>query len=106
MALIQVNVSASPGGPAVTVSLPPGTCRRLYLQATGGITGTTVALLPSGINTGVPDLLQSFTPAIGLPQIQTAGIPIADDRVWARVAIQGGAPDRVALVIDDGRPCC
>lgn len=106
MAQIQVNIGATPGGPAVTVPLPPGTCRRLYLQATGGITGATVALLPSGRNTGVPDLPQAFTPAVGLPQIQTTGIPVADDRVWARVSIQGGAPDRVALVIDDGRPCC
>jgi hypothetical protein len=106
MALHQVQVGAVPGGPAVTVPLPPGTCRRLYLQATGGVTGVTLALLPSGRNTGVPDLVQAFSPAVGLPQSQTSGVPIADDRVWARLTLQGGPTDRIALVVDDGRPCC
>ena len=106
MAQLLLQVPASPGGPSVTLPLPSGTCRRLWLQATGGVTGATVALLPSGLNTGVPDLVQIFTPAVGLPQAQTSGIPIPDDRAWVRVALQGGPPDRVALVIDDGRPCC
>lgn len=106
MALVQLQWPGSPGGPATRLLLPPGCGRRAYIQASNGVTGVDVGFLPSGLTSGFPALVQTFTPAIGLSQAQTAGLPIADDRVFATVAFQGAIGSQVALVVEDGRPCC
>jgi len=106
MALVQLQWPGAPGATATRLLLPPGCGRRVYVQASTGVTGVDIAFLPSGLTSGFPALVQTFTPALGLSQAQTAGLALADDRVFATVAFQGGPGSQVALVVDDGRPCC
>lgn len=106
MALVQLRWPGVPGGPTVRLLLPPGCGRRAWVQADNAVTGVDVGFLPSGLTDGFPVFVQTFTPAVGLSQAQTAGLPIADDRVFATVSYQGAVGSQVALVIDDGRPCC
>lgn len=106
MAQVQLQWAGSPGGPAVRLLLPPGCGRRLWLQASTSVTGVTVAFFPSGLTSGFPALQQTFTPASGLPQAQSSGLPVADDRVFVDISFQGAAGSQVAAVVDDGRPCC
>lgn len=106
MALVQLQFAGTPGGPATRLLLPPGCGRRLFLQASTAVTGVTVAMFPSGITSGFPALIQTFTPAQGLPQAQTTGLPVADDRVYVDLAFQGAPGAQIAAVVDDGRTCC